>query len=326
MKISGILLFASMLLVSLPLHAQRTADIPGSSDYPSISRFKGSVIEYYNETKWGKYMLPVDDKGKVNFDKARALEGKVIRTQYTTAADNNAEFVLSNYQTAFKEANFKILISIAGEELGFSDRPHTWQDKYYASGGFYNGIGNEKFGFGVQLPFWKKHRAFIAATSNIHGKNVYAIVYIVSDDKYTLITQDIVEVEAPETGHVTVDTISKDIASKGSVAIYDIHFETGQSAIRAGSETVLKNIAGYINSIRNKRFFIVGHTDNTGDFSANMSLSENRAKSVMNELTGKYAVQADRLKAYGVSSLAPVANNSTPEGKAKNRRVEIVEQ
>jgi len=57
-----------------------------------------------------------------------------------------------------------------------------------------------------------------------------------------------------------------------------------------------------------------------------MTLSENRAKAVMNELTTKYGVNTGQLKAYGVANLSPVTSNSTDKGKARNRRVEIVEQ
>ncbi len=57
-----------------------------------------------------------------------------------------------------------------------------------------------------------------------------------------------------------------------------------------------------------------------------MALSEERAKSVMNELIAKYNVDANQLKSFGVSSLSPVSSNLTEEGRAKNRRVEIVEQ
>ena len=63
-----------------------------------------------------------------------------------------------------------------------------------------------------------------------------------------------------------------------------------------------------------------------GDFSSNMTLSENRAKAVINELTTKYSVNAEQLKAFGVANLSPVSSNLTDGGKAKNRRVEIVVQ
>ena len=57
-----------------------------------------------------------------------------------------------------------------------------------------------------------------------------------------------------------------------------------------------------------------------------MVLSKNRAKAVMNELVDKYGVDSIQLKAYGVANLSPVSSNSTNAGKARNRRVEIVEQ
>jgi len=70
---------------------------------------------------------------------------------------------------------------------------------------------------------------------------------------------------------------------------------------------------------------IAGHTDNTGDFDANLKLSTERAQAVTNELVTKYGVKSEQLKAYGDGQTSPVATNKTDEGKAKNRRVEIVE-
>jgi outer membrane protein OmpA-like peptidoglycan-associated protein len=71
---------------------------------------------------------------------------------------------------------------------------------------------------------------------------------------------------------------------------------------------------------------VVGHTDNTGSFDANMKLSKDRASAVANSLGSKHGIAASRLKPYGVASLSPVASNKTEAGKAKNRRVELVEQ
>jgi outer membrane protein OmpA-like peptidoglycan-associated protein len=72
--------------------------------------------------------------------------------------------------------------------------------------------------------------------------------------------------------------------------------------------------------------FIVGHTDNTGTFEHNMKLSRERAAAVVNALVGKYGVASARLSPMGVASLTPVSSNKTDEGKAKNRRVELVER
>ncbi|OFX89573.1 MAG: hypothetical protein A2W99_14715 [Bacteroidetes bacterium GWF2_33_16] len=315
-----------LLLISTPIYAQRTSDIENSKDYPLISRFEGSIIEFYKETKWGAYKLPVSDKGTIDWDNPKVLEGKVIRIQYSTSIDNNSEFVLQNYKAAFKKAGFKILIAIGNEELGVSDRPHTWHAKYYTSDGYYACLNNSKFGLGVNFPIWKNNHSFIAAHGNKDGKDIYAIIYTVVGDNITLITQDIVEVEAVETGMVSAEFIAKGIQTDGHIAVYDILFETGKSDIKPESSATIKSVADYMNANPTKKFYIVGHTDNVGDFAANMTLSENRAKAVLNELITKYTVKAEQIKAYGVSSLAPVATNTTEEGKAKNRRVDIVEQ
>ncbi|MCX7913259.1 MAG: OmpA family protein [Thermodesulfovibrionales bacterium] len=65
---------------------------------------------------------------------------------------------------------------------------------------------------------------------------------------------------------------------------------------------------------------MVGHTDNVGGLDYNMKLSKARADAIVKELTTKHRVAPDRLKAFGVASLAPVASNDTEEGRAKNRR------
>jgi OOP family OmpA-OmpF porin len=325
-KTTQILLMLIAPMISVSLCAQRTTDIENSKDHPLVSRFEGAIIEFYKETKWGSYKLPINDKGVIDWENPQTLEGKVTRIQYTTSVDNNSEFVLQNYKTAFKKAGFTILIAIANEELGVSDRPHTWGDKYYVSGGYYNGLNNGKFGMGMSLPIWKNNHSFIAAHGKKDGKDVYAMIYSVVCDNYTLITQDVVEVEAVETGMVTAENISKGIQSDGHIAIYDILFETGKSEIKTGSETSLKIIAEYMNANPAKKFYIVGHTDNEGSFASNMVLSENRAKAVIDILVSRHAVKAEQLSSYGVASLSPVASNTSAEGKAKNRRVEIVEQ
>jgi len=88
----------------------------------------------------------------------------------------------------------------------------------------------------------------------------------------------------------------------------------------------LAEIAKLLQNNNTLKLYVVGHTDNVGTFESNMTLSKARADAVVRELVTKYSIAADRLKAYGVSSLSPVASNKTEDGKAKNKRVELVEQ
>jgi outer membrane protein OmpA-like peptidoglycan-associated protein len=117
-----------------------------------------------------------------------------------------------------------------------------------------------------------------------------------------------------------------DITNTGHVAVYGINFETGKSDINAESAEAISQISTLLKNNANLKLYVVGHTDNVGSIESNLKLSEERARAVVNSLTANYEIPADRLKSYGVASLAPVAPNDTEEGKAKNRRVELVKQ
>ena len=73
------------------------------------------------------------------------------------------------------------------------------------------------------------------------------------------------------------------------------------------------------------RVYVVGHTDMTADLTTNLKLSQARAQSVVNALVSQHGVAADQLIPYGAGPYAPVASNKTEKGRAKNRRVELVE-
>lgn len=120
--------------------------------------------------------------------------------------------------------------------------------------------------------------------------------------------------------------MGNDIGSTGHVALYGIFFETGKSDIKAESDAAIAEIAKLLQSDGALKLYVVGHTDNVGSLDANMKLSKDRADAVMRTLTAKHGIEAARLKAHGVGSLAPVASNDTDEGRAKNRRVELVKQ
>jgi OmpA-OmpF porin, OOP family len=121
------------------------------------------------------------------------------------------------------------------------------------------------------------------------------------------------------------DVWKSDINSTGHAAIYGIYFDTDKSVIKPESEAALKEIVTLLKNNPSLNVWVVGHTDSTGDFNHNMTLSGARAKAVMAALTGK-GIPAARLSAQGAGPIAPVASNDTEEGRAKNRRVELVKR
>jgi outer membrane protein OmpA-like peptidoglycan-associated protein len=135
-----------------------------------------------------------------------------------------------------------------------------------------------------------------------------------------------VEAEPMEMGMVTAADIGEGLSTLGRIPIYDIFFDTGQSEVKPESADALKAIAEYLNANETQKVVIVGHTDNIGDFDMNITLSQERANAVMEKLISEYGVNREQLKPFGVGPVSPIASNSTEEGKAQNRRVEIVEQ
>jgi OmpA-OmpF porin, OOP family len=310
------------LIISTNLIAQRTSDIEGVKDYPLVSRFKGSIIEYYKDTKWDSYPLPVSlTDNKFHWTDPLRLEGHVIRTQYYTSLENNPAFILKNFEAAFNKAGFKIIMVKNGDtELG---NGRDFFSNYFLEG---RKLLLNKFGYVSTFRPPEGAHSYIAAKTNDGKNDVFIAIYIAAFTKVTIITQDIIEVESAATGMVTATSLKDGITSNGHIALEGIFFDPGSSTIKTESAQALKNISEYLKANPDSKFFIVGHTDNTGTYEANTKLSEERAKAVTIELTTKYAVKPDQLKAFGLASLAPVTSNDTEQGKAKNRRVEIVKQ
>ena len=122
------------------------------------------------------------------------------------------------------------------------------------------------------------------------------------------------------------DAFGNDIKSTGHATVYGIYFDTGKSEVKSESQAALQEVAKLLSSDQGLKLLVVGHTDSVGQFEANMKLSQARAEAVVQALTKSYGVAATRLKAQGAGPIAPVATNRTEEGRAKNRRVELVEQ
>jgi OmpA-OmpF porin, OOP family len=115
------------------------------------------------------------------------------------------------------------------------------------------------------------------------------------------------------------------ISQTGQVAIYGIYFDTAKSDLKPESDAAVAEIARLLQSKPALKVYIVGHTDMVGEAASNAKLSQARAQSVVAALTTKYSIPATRLIAFGAGPYAPVATNRTEEGRAKNRRVELVE-
>ena len=121
-------------------------------------------------------------------------------------------------------------------------------------------------------------------------------------------------------------SMSADIKATGHVAVYGINFDGDKSEIRPDAEAAIAEIAKLLKQDSSLKVFVVGHTANVGNVETSLKLSQERAEAVAKTLTDKYGIAAARLSSFGAGPYCPVSTNLTEEGRAKNRRVELVEQ
>jgi outer membrane protein OmpA-like peptidoglycan-associated protein len=122
------------------------------------------------------------------------------------------------------------------------------------------------------------------------------------------------------------DALEEGLSEDGQIAVYGIYFELGSAALRDESEVVLAEIAEVLRRNPEWSLRIEGHTDAIGGDATNRDLSERRAAAVKGALVTRHAIEPERLATAGYGASQPRDTNETPEGRARNRRVELVRQ
>ena len=304
-------------LLTLSALTAVASDVPGSKDHPLLSRFAGAMINDYSQSDFNEALLPNQPIDEQSTAKGLNLEGKVTRIGYTIADGKSTLEVERNYLEALQKGGFQILFRCAKEQCGR---------------GFQGFVANSgKVMGGAAASFGGAHRSILAKLVRPAG-DAYVFLHIMDDtasNQRTLVYEEVVEVRPMQTGQVQVldaSALQKGLASSGKVALYGIYFDTDQAQIKPESKAQLDAMAKLLNTNPSLKVYIVGHTDNQGQFAHNAELSQKRAEAVVQALTSTYKVAPTRLTAKGIASLSPVASNSDDAGRAQNRRVELVQQ
>lgn len=129
---------------------------------------------------------------------------------------------------------------------------------------------------------------------------------------------------APPAPDPSADTFGKTLLDQGSVALDDLVFDSGSAVLEDKDYPSLTALSGWLKANPTRHVTLVGHTDASGALPANVTLSRQRAQSVRATLIAKFGVNAGLVEAQGAGYLAPRASNETPEGRTKNRRVEVM--
>jgi OmpA-OmpF porin, OOP family len=155
--------------------------------------------------------------------------------------------------------------------------------------------------------------AHIVAHYSKNGRNIWAALHNTGDG-YSLSVADA----------GSVSSLYANLAKSCHAALYGVLFDANRSTLQPLSEAVLQQVAAMLTLNKGLKLEVQGHTDNLGSAERNQSLSDARAKAVVAWLT-QHGIAADRLTSAGYGKTKPVADNRQGEGRAKNRRVEIVD-
>jgi OOP family OmpA-OmpF porin len=310
-------------------------DLPGAKDNPLLKRFAGSTIVGYDFKRFDEYLVPTGTyksydttSRKRSWTSTTPVEGALTRLWYESAGDTSTAELIRNYQNEVQAAGGVTLYD-SGRDDNFKSRscflcPYSWNEiktsrstyTFSAADAATARLASFKVPrpqgdlYVVEAVQWAKDSKDYKAV-----KGAYAAV-------------DIIEVGAMKQNMVTVSAgdMSKAIAATGRVALYGILFDTAKADIKPDSKPALDEIAKLLKAEPALKLRVVGHTDNQGALESNIALSKRRAEAVNAALVGQYAIAASRLGAFGVADLAPVASNAAEDGRAKNRRVELVPQ
>jgi OOP family OmpA-OmpF porin len=320
---------------SFSVHANPTQDAPGGADHPLIKRFPGSTLIGYQKMEWDQAKVPTSLKvdGDRHLLNPAVVEGKITRLYYLGTVGQSRLEVFRNYQQALAGAGLQTKMSCdPGREC--TDIHWHYRDMsrgfVWAKGSIDTLSGSR---YGLDHPLSSEEGRFLYGTLNRGGKETHVTVYTSLAENHTTNTPvtfiEIIEPKAMTTGQVTIDAkaLESGLQSEGKIALYGIFFDTGKSEVKPESKPQLDEMAKLLQAQPALKVYIVGHTDNQGTIDANIGLSQQRAQAVVAGLTAPpYKIDGKRLSARGVASLAPVASNTADEGRARNRRVELVPQ
>jgi outer membrane protein OmpA-like peptidoglycan-associated protein len=279
-------LAALLLCVAATAGAQKSQDARGSKDHPMLTRYPDSrIVEYKKDFDAVEIAVGTNADGTVKRERIEGDSTRIVYFHNIADKQPSALQLIRNYQNAIK--------SIGGEVI-------------------YERLPKDNDGGETTLK------------AVAGGKEVFVRVepgiFSAPTQSYLL---HFVERAAMQQV-VSANKLLDELNAKGFVTLY-INFDTNKWDVKPDAQPALAEVAKALKASPNLKVSIEGHTDNVGQPAANKTLSENRARSVMNALVAQ-GVPAARLSSAGFGQDRPIADNRSEEGRAKNRRVEIVKK
>jgi len=305
------------------------ADLPGAKDPVGMKRYEGSEIIGYRQARFDEYLLPLGRQVTYTplvFQKSQKVEGLVSSYTYLAPLGRSPAEVMQNYKLEFTRLGLVTMYEKGATDQGWF-------------GPTFSNISNEE-DLGQILCCNESQERVLVGRSKDAQPTYYEI--FVTSYKDGIIPPRLAKAVAKDRTmaeiiviapqkldqkmvFVNADEMKRSIADTGKVALYGLYFDTDKDTMRADSAPTMEEIAKLMRANPQMKLRVVGHTDDQGATAYNLDLSKRRAASVAQQLVSRYGISASRLDSFGAGQYAPVASNQTEDGRAKNRRVELVE-
>jgi OmpA-OmpF porin, OOP family len=304
-------------------------DVQNSKDPAGMKRYEDSELIGYRAPKFDEYLLPLGpptSSTPPEYEKSKGIEGQVSYYTYLAPAGRSPAEVFRNYKQEFQRLGMETQYEKAGGQ-------HGWFGPTFETIATENDLSQI-------LEYDEADERLLVGKSKGSSPSYYVVFVTAYQDgviperlqgrvakgrvlaQLVVVTPDVMEKKMT---FVNSDDMKQSIHDSGKVALYGLYFDTDKDVVKPESQPTLAEIAKLLNSDPTLRVHVVGHTDNQGKPDYNLDLSRRRAASILRELTTKYAIAANRLDAFGCGVYSPIASNEAEEGRAKNRRVELVQ-
>jgi OmpA-OmpF porin, OOP family len=322
------MLFVAAMMTLGVVPAGYAADARGCRDADDIGRFQGSSLVMCANKDFAEYVLPTGPMQNFDFDTHRStfqqqssLEGRLSQNVYAVPPGSSSAQVFRNFRELLQGKNYAFLYEGKQADLG----------EHFGSYFEWVGPGTQLFGYSPE------EARYLAATKEENGIKIYVALYVIEyDDGFdrnfeaakgqVLVRLDVLRAGTLSNQMVVVSAaeIERKLQADSKIVLYDIHFDFNSAVIKPESRPAVEQIAAYLGSNPARALSIVGHTDNIGGPDFNLQLSRARSEAVVADLIGRFGIAPGRLSAVGAGMQQPIAPNETEEGRAMNRRVELV--
>lgn len=311
------------LLLATPLAAQSppvqspAGDIAGSRDHPLVGRYQGAKLRVFQARDFDEFRMVnrqvlTRDTDRESY--TTPVSGRAWRMRYEGIEGRSPLEVLRNHQERLEANRFETLFTCRGSECGHASA---------LGPAVIRSVSGPNPGL---APGWSDMGYTLARLSRPEG-DVHVAILVVGLRNGTQVLVDVVEARPMQTGQITfvdASAMQRAVEQTGRIALYGIQFGFDSAEILPPSRPTLEEIGKFLRANPTMAVVVAGHTDAQGAFDYNVQLSTRRAQAVAAALARDHGVPAARMVAFGAGMAAPIARNDNDQGRAQNRRVEIV--